>query len=96
MCLLTARSVMTRALALVGYVRLPPTALRMVLEADVPDDAFISVRAVGSGRRRLRRSLMEYLGGRLASYQRPVAIRVVQQLPRTPTLKVSRALVRER
>ena len=32
-----------------GYVRLPPTALRMVLDADVPDDAFISVRAVGSG-----------------------------------------------
>ena len=40
--------------------------------------------------------LMEYLGGRLASYQRPVAIRVVQQLPRTPSLKVSRALVRGR
>ena len=40
--------------------------------------------------------LMEYLGWRLASYQRPVAIRVVQQLPRTPSLKVSQALVRER
>jgi long-chain acyl-CoA synthetase len=39
--------------------------------------------------------LMEYLTGRLTSYQRPVAIRVVQQLPRTPSLKVSRALVRE-
>jgi long-chain acyl-CoA synthetase len=40
--------------------------------------------------------LMEYLTSRLTSYQRPVAIRVVHQLPRTPSLKVSRALVRER
>jgi len=39
--------------------------------------------------------LMEYLTSRLTSYQRPVAIRVVPQLPRTPSLKVSRALVRE-
>ena len=39
--------------------------------------------------------LMEYLTSRLTSYQRPVAIRVVRQLPRTPSLKVSRALVRE-
>ncbi len=42
------------------------------------------------------RELMEYVAGRLAGYQRPVAIRVVRQLPRTPSLKVSRALVRER
>jgi long-chain acyl-CoA synthetase len=40
--------------------------------------------------------LMEYVASRLAGYQRPVSIRVVQQLPRTPSLKVSRALVRER
>jgi len=40
--------------------------------------------------------LMDYLASRLTSYQRPVAIRVVHQLPRTPSLKVSRALVRER
>jgi acyl-coenzyme A synthetase/AMP-(fatty) acid ligase len=40
--------------------------------------------------------LMDYLTSRLTSYQRPVAIRVVQQLPRTPSLKVSRAQVRER
>ena len=39
---------------------------------------------------------MEYVASRLAGYQRPVSIRVVQQLPRTPSLKVSRALVRER
>lgn len=39
--------------------------------------------------------LMDYLGSRLTSYQRPVAIKVVDHLPRTPSLKISRALVRE-
>ena len=39
--------------------------------------------------------LMEYLASRLTRYQRPVSIRVVDQLPRTPSLKVSRPLVRE-
>ena len=33
--------------------------------------------------------------GLLTRYQRPVAIKVVDQLPRTPSLKISRALVRE-
>ena len=42
-----------------GYVRLPPTALRMVLEADVPADAFTSVRAVGSGTAALAPELAE-------------------------------------
>ena len=32
-----------------GYVRLAPTALRMVLQAEVPAETFDSVRAVGSG-----------------------------------------------
>jgi len=39
--------------------------------------------------------LMQYLTSRLTRYQRPVAIKVVEQLPRTPSLKISRALVRE-
>jgi acyl-CoA synthetase (AMP-forming)/AMP-acid ligase II len=39
--------------------------------------------------------LMQYLSGRLTRYQLPVAIKVVDQLPRTPSLKISRALVRE-
>jgi long-chain acyl-CoA synthetase len=39
--------------------------------------------------------LMQYLSSRLTRYQRPVAIKVVDQLPRTPSLKVSRPLVRE-
>jgi acyl-CoA synthetase (AMP-forming)/AMP-acid ligase II len=38
---------------------------------------------------------MQYLTSRLTRYQRPVAIKVVDQLPRTPSLKISRALVRE-
>jgi long-chain acyl-CoA synthetase len=39
--------------------------------------------------------LMQYLASRLTRYQRPVAIKVVDHLPRTPSLKISRALVRE-
>jgi long-chain acyl-CoA synthetase len=39
--------------------------------------------------------LMEYLVSRLTRYQRPVSIKVVDQLPRTPSLKISRPLVRE-
>jgi len=39
--------------------------------------------------------LMDYLASRLTRYQRPVAIKVVDHLPRTPSLKISRALVRE-
>jgi acyl-CoA synthetase (AMP-forming)/AMP-acid ligase II len=39
---------------------------------------------------------MEYLAGLLTRYQRPVAIKVVDQLPRTPSLKISRPLVCER
>lgn len=39
--------------------------------------------------------LMQYLSSRLTRYQRPVAIKVVDRLPRTPSLKISRALVRE-
>ena len=39
--------------------------------------------------------LMQYLTDRLTRYQRPVAVKVVDQLPRTPSLKISRALVRE-
>ena len=45
-----------------GYVRLAPTALRMVLQADVPADAFASVRAVGSGTAPLPPELGEAFG----------------------------------
>lgn len=39
--------------------------------------------------------LMKYLDGRLTRYQRPVALKVVDTLPRTPSMKISRSLVRE-
>jgi acyl-coenzyme A synthetase/AMP-(fatty) acid ligase len=42
-----------------GYVRLPPTALRMVLQAAVPAETFDSVRAIGSGTAPLPPELME-------------------------------------
>jgi acyl-CoA synthetase (AMP-forming)/AMP-acid ligase II len=40
--------------------------------------------------------LMDYLAGRLTRYERPVVLKVVDDLPRTPSLKISRPLVRER
>jgi acyl-coenzyme A synthetase/AMP-(fatty) acid ligase len=39
--------------------------------------------------------LMAYLASRLTRYQCPVAVKVVDHLPRTPSLKISRVLVRE-
>ncbi|MFT4265280.1 MAG: class I adenylate-forming enzyme family protein [Nocardioides sp.] len=39
--------------------------------------------------------LMSFLTDRLTRYQRPVALKVVEHLPRTPSMKVSRALVME-
>jgi long-chain acyl-CoA synthetase len=39
--------------------------------------------------------LLDYLTGKLTRYQLPVAVRVVDTLPRTPSLKVSRPMVRE-
>jgi acyl-CoA synthetase (AMP-forming)/AMP-acid ligase II len=40
--------------------------------------------------------LADYLASRLTRYQRPVAIKVVEELPRTPSLKISGGQVRER
>jgi acyl-CoA synthetase (AMP-forming)/AMP-acid ligase II len=42
-----------------GFVRLAPTALRMVLQADIPPDTFDGVRGVGSGTAPLPASLAE-------------------------------------
>jgi acyl-CoA synthetase (AMP-forming)/AMP-acid ligase II len=42
-----------------GYVRLPPTALRMILQAGLPAETFASVRAVGSGTAPLPPELMD-------------------------------------
>jgi acyl-coenzyme A synthetase/AMP-(fatty) acid ligase len=52
----------------------------------------VAVTLVGSA---TEEELMEYLTSRLTRYQRPVALRVVDTLPRTPSMKISRTLVRE-
>ncbi|MFG1923387.1 class I adenylate-forming enzyme family protein [Cryptosporangium sp. NPDC048952] len=39
--------------------------------------------------------LLEFLAQRLTRYQRPVELKIVDQLPRTPSMKISRAIVRE-
>jgi long-chain acyl-CoA synthetase len=56
---------------------------------EVPAVAVTLVRPVSAD------ELMDYLASRLTRYQRPVTIKVVDHLPRTPSLKISRALVRE-
>ena len=39
--------------------------------------------------------LLEFLAERLTRYQRPVELKIVDALPRTPSMKVSRAVVRD-
>ena len=39
--------------------------------------------------------LLEFLAERLTRYQRPVDLKIVDALPRTPSMKISRAVVRE-
>lgn len=68
----------------VSAVGLPDARL-----GEVPVVAVTLVSPVTEG------ELMEYLANRLTRYQRPVSLKVVDQLPRTPSLKISRALVRD-
>lgn len=53
------------------YVRLPPAAIRMVLEAEVPAETFQSVRAIGSGTAQLSPDLAEAFEER---YEVPVLV----------------------
>jgi acyl-coenzyme A synthetase/AMP-(fatty) acid ligase len=90
-----------------GGFKIPPAVIEDALLAHpavdeasavgLPDPRLGEVPAVAVtlARPASERELMDYLASRLARYQRPVAIRVVDHLPRTPSLKVSRALVRE-
>jgi acyl-coenzyme A synthetase/AMP-(fatty) acid ligase len=55
-----------------GYLRLPPAAIRMVLQADLPIDTFASVRAVGSGTAPLSPELSEAF---YAKYGVPVLVK---------------------
>jgi len=90
-----------------GGFKIPPSVIEDALAAHpavdeasavaLPDDRLgqVPVAAVTLRSPVTEQELMEYLAGRLTRYQRPVAIKVVDQLPRTPSLKISRALVRE-
>jgi acyl-coenzyme A synthetase/AMP-(fatty) acid ligase len=90
-----------------GGFKIPPSVIEDALcehpavnEASVvglPDPRLgevpaVAVTLVGSA---TEEELMEYLASRLTRYQRPVALRVVDTLPRTPSMKISRTLVRE-
>lgn len=90
-----------------GGFKIPPSVIEDALAAHpavaeasavaLPDDRLgqVPAAAVTLLSPATEQELMEYLSSRLTRYQRPVAIKVVDQLPRTPSLKISRALVRE-
>jgi long-chain acyl-CoA synthetase len=90
-----------------GGFKIPPSVIEDALAAHpavdeasavaLPDARLgeVPVAAVTLLRPVTEQELMDYLADRLTRYQRPVAIKVVDQLPRTPSLKISRALVRE-
>ncbi|ROO87483.1 acyl-CoA synthetase (AMP-forming)/AMP-acid ligase II [Actinocorallia herbida] len=56
----------------------------------------VPVAAVTVSRPTTAEELMAFLASRLTRYQLPVTLKVVDALPRTPSLKVSRPLVRDR
>jgi acyl-CoA synthetase (AMP-forming)/AMP-acid ligase II len=90
-----------------GGFKIPPAVIEDVLLAHpavdeasavgLPDPRLGEVPAVAVTlvRPASADELMDYLSSRLTRYQLPVAIKVVGHLPRTPSLKISRALVRE-
>ena len=90
-----------------GGFKIPPSVIEDALRAHpavdeasavaLPDDRLGQVPAVAVTllSPATEEELMQYLTSRLTRYQRPVAIKVVDQLPRTPSLKISRPLVRE-
>jgi acyl-CoA synthetase (AMP-forming)/AMP-acid ligase II len=90
-----------------GGFKIPPSVIEDALAAHpavdeasavaLPDERLGQVPAAAVTLRSpvTEQELMAYLAGVLTRYQRPVTIKVVDQLPRTPSLKVSRALVRE-
>jgi long-chain acyl-CoA synthetase len=90
-----------------GGFKIPPSVIEDALAAHpavdeasavaLPDARLgqVPVAAVTLLSPATEQELMDYLTSRLTRYQRPVAIKVVDQLPRTPSLKISRALVRE-
>ena len=91
-----------------GGFKIPPSVIEDALAAHpavdeasavaLPDARLGQVPGGGgdaASARPPKRSSWSTSPSRLTRYQRPVAIKVVDQLPRTPSLKISRALVRE-
>ncbi|MCD4533031.1 acyl--CoA ligase [Nocardioides sp. cx-169] len=90
-----------------GGFKIPPTVIEEALEqhpavleasaVGLPDDRLgeVPVVAVTLSGPAEEDELMDFLSRRLTRYQRPVALRIVGDLPRTPSLKVSRGRVRE-
>jgi acyl-CoA synthetase (AMP-forming)/AMP-acid ligase II len=90
-----------------GGFKIPPSVIEDALTAHpavdeaaavaLPDARLgqVPAAAVTLHRPVSEEDLMRHLASRLTRYQLPVAIKVVDQFPRTPSLKISRALVRE-
>jgi acyl-coenzyme A synthetase/AMP-(fatty) acid ligase len=90
-----------------GGFKIPPSVIEEALLAHpavdeasavgLPDPRLgqVPVAAVTLRGQATEEELMRYLTSRLTRYQMPAAIKVVHQLPRTPSLKISRPLVRE-
>lgn len=90
-----------------GGFKIPPSVIEdaltrhpAVLEASavgLPDNRLgeVPVVAVTLSGRATENELMDFLSGRLTRYQRPVTLKIVDDLPRTPSMKVSRAMVRD-
>ena len=90
-----------------GGFKIPPSVIEdaLVLHPAVeeacavalPDDRLGQVPAVAVTLRHpaTEAELLGFLSERVTRYQRPVVLRIVSDLPRTPSMKVSRAMVRD-
>ena len=90
-----------------GGFKIPPSVIEDALTRHpavdeacavaLPDDRLGQVPAVAVTLRHpaTEAELLGFLSERVTRYQRPVVLRVVADLPRTPSMKVSRAMVRD-
>lgn len=90
-----------------GGFKIPPSVIEDALREHpavidsaaigLPDERLGEVPAVAVTLRdrATERELLEHLSTRLTRYQMPVALQILDQLPQTPSMKVSRALVRD-
>ncbi|GLY38915.1 hypothetical protein Amsp01_049390 [Amycolatopsis sp. NBRC 101858] len=90
-----------------GGFKIPPSVIEDALRAHpavtdaaavgLPDERLGEVPAVAVtvGAETTEQELLDHLAARLTRYQMPVALRIVDQLPRTPSMKVGRPQVRD-